>query len=194
MPYDLSADVFSFGMVMLEIITRQRIDKVCNRGPADFFAVVPERIRESGIIPKDAPEKLLALAFACTVYEAKERPTFPQLLSALSEILAGIPSRHRSNAMRSPLAPPTGEKRPEGAAAKRRQESRPAAASSPAPSSAAIEIKSREGATTVATELPPLDMAISSAAVRAASSNVLTKGKSPRKGVQDLFQGPESPK
>jgi hypothetical protein len=219
MPYDLSADVFSFGMVrqrcrrnhricsdfygtttqvMLEVVTRQRIDKVCARGPADFFGVVPDRVKESGIIPKDTPPRLLDLAFACTKYEPSERPSFQQLLAALGEMLSGMPSRHRSNALRSPLSPPSSDKRVDNV---KKRETRQAAVSSPGPSTSAVSHESHESDDAAQTPksphsaMPPLDISKpSGAATRAASSNVLSKGKSPRKGVQDLFSGPESPK
>lgn len=172
MPYDLSADVFSFGMVMLEIITRQRVEKVCARGPADFFAVVPDKVRNSGIIPKDVPPRLLDLAFACTVYEPKQRPNFAMLLQALQEILSSIPSRSRSNAVRSAIpALPLDEKK--------RADS--------AKQSPAVARKGELGDATSPTESGKISSS------RAMSQNVMSKGKSPRKGVQELFSS-ESPK
>jgi hypothetical protein len=86
-------------MVLFELITRQRVDKAIPRGPMDFFGVVESKVRGSGILPADSPEKLVSIAFHCVQYEAKDRPDFTQILVSLTELLASMPQRSRTKAI-----------------------------------------------------------------------------------------------
>ena len=87
MDYDQSADVFSYGMVLFEIISRQRVEKAFPRGPATFFAMDEETTRASEHIPRDCPPPLLDLAIWCTQYDAPARPDFKRITVILKQML-----------------------------------------------------------------------------------------------------------
>jgi LIM domain kinase 1 len=86
MDYDHMADVFSYGMVLFEIITRQRVEKAFPRGPANFFAIDEDQTRDSEHIPADCPPPLLDLAFWCTKYEPQQRPDFKKITTCLKHM------------------------------------------------------------------------------------------------------------
>ncbi|CAM9605913.1 unnamed protein product, partial [Choristocarpus tenellus] len=73
--FSYPADMFSFGMVLLEVITRKKIGEkgFAKRTPAKLFALESEDIQRES--PKDAPESLVNLAALCMEYEPEERPT-----------------------------------------------------------------------------------------------------------------------
>lgn len=87
MDYDQSADVFSYGMVLFEIISRQRVEKAFPRGPAAFFAIDEDATRASPFIPKDVPPPFLDLALWCTRYDSSERPDFKKITIFLKQML-----------------------------------------------------------------------------------------------------------
>lgn len=81
--YDGKADVFSYGMVLFEMITRKKVEKVIKRSPEDYFGVDSKRIKASGIIPDDCPPKILDLAFWCCEYDPSCRPNFIEIIQTL---------------------------------------------------------------------------------------------------------------
>lgn len=87
MDYDQSADVFSYGMVLFEIISRQRVEKAFPRGPATFFAIDEDTARTSEHIPRDCPPPLLDLAIWCTQYDGPARPDFRRITVILKQML-----------------------------------------------------------------------------------------------------------
>lgn len=90
MDYDQSADVFSYGMVLFEIISRQRVEKAFPRGPATFFAIDEDTARASEHIPRDCPPPLLDLAIWCTQYDGPQRPDFKRITVILKQMLETI--------------------------------------------------------------------------------------------------------
>jgi len=78
--YDNSADVFSFGMVIYELITR---DKPPVRKPP-IYTFQPEKFKAA--IPADTPPALWDLLCQCTATEPKERLAFPAIVQKLKDI------------------------------------------------------------------------------------------------------------
>eukprot|EP01097_Dermamoeba_algensis_P010397 TRINITY_DN766_c0_g1_i1.p1 TRINITY_DN766_c0_g1~~TRINITY_DN766_c0_g1_i1.p1 ORF type:complete len:211 (+),score=33.50 TRINITY_DN766_c0_g1_i1:583-1215(+) len=81
MDYDYATDIFSYGIVGLEIITRE---KATERSPRDCFEVDVESL--TSLIPSECPEKFHQLMFECCAYEASARPKAEQILERLVEI------------------------------------------------------------------------------------------------------------
>jgi serine/threonine protein kinase len=86
MDYNEKADIFSYGIVLFDIITRKKFAKEMPRTPQDAFGIDEERVKESGIIPTDCPPFFLDLAFFCCKYEEKKRPSFKQILEFLKKL------------------------------------------------------------------------------------------------------------
>lgn len=79
--YDKSADVFSFGMVLWELVTRKRPPE---RLAESEFAFDFEKFRKK--VPKDTPKALWELLCDCSAYEPSKRPSFKAVLERLSRI------------------------------------------------------------------------------------------------------------
>ncbi|CAM9170819.1 unnamed protein product [Laminaria digitata] len=90
--FSYPADMFSFGMVLLELITRKKIGEngFARRTPAKLFALEAEDIRQES--PSDAPDSLLNLAAMCMEYEADERPSADETRAWLEELLTELPN------------------------------------------------------------------------------------------------------
>ena len=72
--FDTSADLFSFGMVLCELITgREPSESFLNRRPQDLFALNEQEVSDA--ILDGCPEALEALAMECCQVDAKKRPT-----------------------------------------------------------------------------------------------------------------------
>lgn len=75
--YSNSVDVFSFGMVLLEIMKRQQVGKRGNqsfaaRYPQNSFTLDVDAVQEA--LPSDAPPSLVMLALQCCEYDVADRP------------------------------------------------------------------------------------------------------------------------
>eukprot|EP00903_Cladosiphon_okamuranus_P013094 g12213.t1 len=90
--FSYPADMFSFGMVLLELITRKKIgeDGFARRTAAKLFALEAEEVRQES--PSDAPDSLLNLAAMCMEYEAEERPSADETRAWLEELLTELPN------------------------------------------------------------------------------------------------------
>jgi serine/threonine protein kinase len=79
--YGKPADVFSYGMVLWELITRK---KPPERKPREKFAFNADEYE--GEMPNDTPPKLWKLLCDCADFEPAKRPGFKQILERLAEI------------------------------------------------------------------------------------------------------------
>lgn len=79
--YDASADVFSFGMILAELILRRDPPA---RLPGNAYAFDPDTLRQS--LPPDCPEQLFEICVQCTQFFPEERPEMKSLISQLKEL------------------------------------------------------------------------------------------------------------
>lgn len=83
--YTNSVDVFSFGMVLLEIMRRDKVgDCFAVREPRNLFRIDEDTLRES--LPSDAPPSLVTLALSCIKYLPIERPTAADAFEWLQDL------------------------------------------------------------------------------------------------------------
>ncbi|KAL6077557.1 serine/threonine-protein kinase STY13 [Balamuthia mandrillaris] len=84
-PYDSSADVYSFGIVLWELLTREQPFAGVTSIEALKKAVCDDSVRPT--IPKSCPIALRDLIEACWRSEPGKRPTFQQMLPKFDEII-----------------------------------------------------------------------------------------------------------
>ncbi|XP_029158873.1 uncharacterized protein LOC114931099 [Nylanderia fulva] len=93
--YDHRSDVFSFGIVVCELIGRVPADPdVLPR--SDNFGLDYLAVAEI-CAAADPPPAFLQLAFNCCTYEPKSRPTFPEITTSLETIIATCEEELRNN-------------------------------------------------------------------------------------------------
>ncbi|XP_076238277.1 serine/threonine kinase [Calliopsis andreniformis] len=93
--YDHRSDVFSFGIVVCELIGRVPADPdVLPR--SDNFGLDYLAVAEI-CAAADPPPAFLQLAFNCCTYEPKSRPTFPEITSSLDSMIANYEDESKSS-------------------------------------------------------------------------------------------------
>jgi len=84
--YDSSCDVFSYAMVIYELLTREEPPV---RKPRDAYAFMPNEMK--GRLPPDAPPDMWDLLVKCAATDAKERPDFKWITNRIKEIHEAMP-------------------------------------------------------------------------------------------------------
>jgi len=118
MEYDESADIFSFGILLLELSIRKKVSKALERGPHNAFELDEDQTRQ--VIPDTVPPLFTELIIDCIKYNPEERPKFPHIIHILKQLAslypiplqtldnplspAGSPSIPRKNSMNSPFS------------------------------------------------------------------------------------------
>lgn len=109
--YDERVDLFSYGIVLCEIITRRKISRELQRKPEEAFALNPNELFK--LIPKDCPEALKQLALKCADYTPENRPSFLTILDILADIEKELREGTTQTAGGAPLAPEPSTPKPE---------------------------------------------------------------------------------
>ncbi|XP_043488726.1 probable serine/threonine-protein kinase DDB_G0282963 [Polistes fuscatus] len=103
--YDHRSDVFSFGIVVCELIGRVPADPdVLPR--SDNFGLDYLAVAEI-CAAADPPPAFLQLAFDCCTYEPKSRPTFPEITSSLDSMIGNYEEESKNNIGNRQSADPT---------------------------------------------------------------------------------------
>ncbi|XP_055360238.1 PKc_LIMK_like_unk domain-containing protein isoform X3 [Betta splendens] len=85
-PYDRKVDVFSFGIVLCEILARIPADPEILPRSQDYGLDV-NSFKE---LVADCPQRLLELASSCCLVESFRRPAFAELLDDLAEVAESL--------------------------------------------------------------------------------------------------------
>uniref|UniRef100_A0A6B2L5E3 non-specific serine/threonine protein kinase n=1 Tax=Arcella intermedia TaxID=1963864 RepID=A0A6B2L5E3_9EUKA len=112
-PYNEKIDVFAFGLVIIELVTRQKIGETIERttNGVDLSNI-------SHFVPTDCPADLLKLSEICSASKAEERPPFDTILKILLWIRDGVGGgdnlllQFQSNRAPQPLKQPASSQKP----------------------------------------------------------------------------------
>eukprot|EP01087_Luapelamoeba_hula_P014186 TRINITY_DN411_c0_g1_i4.p1 TRINITY_DN411_c0_g1~~TRINITY_DN411_c0_g1_i4.p1 ORF type:complete len:345 (+),score=52.18 TRINITY_DN411_c0_g1_i4:1095-2129(+) len=109
--YSPKADVFSFGIVVCEIISRKKITTALQRSALDAFGLDVDKFL--ALVPPDCPRELQEIALECCIYEPDYRPHFKQLIPRLSTLLKSLPVSDPAPAPKpTPKSAPTPKQSP----------------------------------------------------------------------------------
>ncbi|OCF33124.1 TKL/LISK/LISK-DD1 protein kinase [Kwoniella heveanensis BCC8398] len=89
--FDLPTDVFSLGIIFIEIMSRRLVDSKTYTRQAPHFVLDPREIQRRA--SHGCPPALIALALHCTLEDPAARPRMPEVLSRLREIELEVLSR-----------------------------------------------------------------------------------------------------
>jgi len=130
MDYNTQADVFSYGIVLLEVVTRAKVSLELQRSPMDAFGLNEEQAKR--LIPEDCPKDFALLAFTSSAYEPEQRPPFKQIVQIFAKLLKELPKEMPGQSAPAPAPKAAAAPAPKAAAAPA-----PKAAAAPSPKSAA---------------------------------------------------------
>ncbi|GLC47885.1 hypothetical protein PLESTB_000036300 [Pleodorina starrii] len=114
LPYNQKADVFSFGCIMFEVMTRQLLSDSIPEGDMDAAVEYLSRVSWAGWrpdLPPSLPKELRLLISLCWHREPRLRPSFPTIATRLREVLlatAAVPSRASKSSLVAAAPPPPG--------------------------------------------------------------------------------------
>jgi len=91
-PYDNSADVFSYAMVLYELITRE---KPPERKIKDAYAWNAEEMKKT--IPADTPPEFWNLLVECASFDPSKRPPFKEIVKKIKLIRVGDDSEEEED-------------------------------------------------------------------------------------------------
>jgi LIM domain kinase 1 len=86
--YDQSADVFSYGMLLFEIITRKDVGKLIPRSVDNGYRINEDNLRKQ---LSDCPKHFIELGILCTRFESKKRPSFVNIIDFLKKLMKITP-------------------------------------------------------------------------------------------------------
>jgi len=83
--YNEKSDIFSYGMLMFEIIARKDVGKLIPRSVKSSFGVDEKSVRPK--LPPDCPKHFSEFAFLCTKTDPNQRPSFDRIILFLKKLL-----------------------------------------------------------------------------------------------------------
>eukprot|EP01111_Echinosteliopsis_oligospora_P000943 TRINITY_DN1117_c0_g1_i2.p1 TRINITY_DN1117_c0_g1~~TRINITY_DN1117_c0_g1_i2.p1 ORF type:complete len:160 (-),score=36.62 TRINITY_DN1117_c0_g1_i2:22-501(-) len=86
--YDERADIFSYGLLLSELILRKKSAEALPRSYQTCFGL-DEKMYWSAI-PSDCPPAFSKLTWACCEYYPKDRPSFKEIIQQLKTILSSL--------------------------------------------------------------------------------------------------------
>lgn len=100
--YDERADVFSYGMVLCELVTRRKPPR---RQPGRAYAFEVRELKAR--TPQDCPRELYDLIVDCAQFYPEKRPTFRDILKVLKGLLEKLKRADPQSALELPPPPGT---------------------------------------------------------------------------------------